>query len=118
VGEKYTLEVDLYPMLLTYPDEAKVVQVNLWYRDPANDVDETGTFVFSSDRKEPQVWRVRGADGGPRQYTYEVVYMGSTGHVHRLPQVTQDAEAIIIPPYVDEPPPPPPVPPAPTPPGP
>jgi hypothetical protein len=119
VGEKYTLEVDLYPMLLTFPDHAKVVQVNLSYADPANGIDETDTYVFSADQKTPQVWRVRGVDGGPNSYTYEVLYMSATGQITRLPPVTQQAEAIVIPPLAaPEPAPPPaPTPPPPTPPG-
>ncbi|MEM7481959.1 MAG: hypothetical protein AAF481_12360 [Acidobacteriota bacterium] len=100
VGEKYTLEVNLYPMLLTYPDEAKVVQVDLAYEDPANDVAETDSFVFSADNKDPEVWRVSGADGGPKQYTYTVTYMSTTGEVRRMDPVLQEAEAIVIKPLV------------------
>ncbi len=98
VGEKYTLEVDLYPTLLTFPPHAKVVQVNLSYDDPAHDIRERNTFVFSEDRKTPQVWRVRGADGGTKEYSYEVLYLAATGEVTSRPPVTQESEAIVIPP--------------------
>lgn len=112
VGEKYTLEVDLYPMLLTFPDHYKVVQVDLSYRDPAHGVDERDSFVFSADRKQPQTWRVRGADGGPKTYTYQVTYLAADGGMTRLDPVTQDAEAIVLPPLAAPAPAPEPVPPA------
>ncbi|MEM7052536.1 MAG: hypothetical protein AAF604_22930 [Acidobacteriota bacterium] len=96
VGEKYTLEVDLYPMLLTFPDEAKVVQVDLTYEDQPNEISETDSFVFSGDQKDPEIWRVRGAEGGPKEYTYTVTYISAQGEMRRMDPERKVAEAIVI----------------------
>src|SRR5207249_1529913 len=61
VGEKYTLEVGIYPTLLTYPDNAKVVEIDLTYDDEANAIHRVGSFVFSKDPNQNvmKTWRVR-----------------------------------------------------------
>jgi hypothetical protein len=120
VGEKYTIEVDIYPTLQKYPDNAKMVQVDLTYDDPAHSVHDTGTFVFSGDATQTAgkvTWRVRGVPGGPKTYSYGIKYFSATGAITELPPVTQEAEAIVIPPApMAAPGPTPPTPPTPAPP--
>jgi hypothetical protein len=113
VGEKYSLEVDLYPTLLTYPDHAKLVQIDLSYSDPSNNVNDTGSFVFTKETSTPRAWRVRGKAGGPKRFSYVVKYFASNGAVESLAPTTSEADAVVIPPPAPLPPPPaPPAPPA------
>lgn len=120
VGEKYTLEVLIEPSLLTFGDRSRIVQVDLTYDDPANDIHEARTFLFSQGRTEPETWRVRGAPGGPRRYTCQVEYHAADGTVTALPPVERESPAIVLAPLpappAPEPPPPPPPPPPPEPP--
>jgi hypothetical protein len=120
VGERYTLEIILEPGLLTFPDHAKIVQLNLTYEDPEHDIHESATYLFSTDRNDAQTWRVRGFPGGPKRYTYQVLYHAASGAVTTLPAVTQEAQAIVLapapPPAPPTPPPVPPTPPTPEPP--
>ncbi|MGH8531300.1 MAG: hypothetical protein ACREV1_00890 [Gammaproteobacteria bacterium] len=96
VGEKYTLEVDIFPTLLTYPEHAKVVQVNLSYDDPASAIHSSDSFVFTKESSTRTAWRVRGAPGATKSYRYQVQYFSGTGEVTTSPPVTQNAEAIVI----------------------
>ncbi len=107
VGEKYGLEVDVVPALLTYPDHAKVVEVDLTYQDLANDIEDKQSFIFSKESSKALTWRVRTAPHGPRSYTIEVTYYSATGGVTRLPKRTSEAEALVLEPLA------PPAPPAP-----
>jgi hypothetical protein len=98
VGEKYTLEVELFPTLLTYPDHAKLVQVNLIYSDPANDVRSVDSFVFTKETNQAKTWRVRGVPGGPKTYTAEIAYFSATGDVITVPPSVREAEVLVLPP--------------------
>jgi hypothetical protein len=98
VGEKYTLAVQLFPTLLTFPDHAKVVEVDLSYDDDKNAIHRDDSFVFSKDAATPRTWRVRGVEGGPRTYAYDIKYYAADGHVQKMPEVVQDSEALVIPP--------------------
>jgi hypothetical protein len=109
VGERYTIEVEIYPMLQSYPDYAKVVQVDLTYDDPAARIHQSDSFVFNQDDSTIKTWRVRGRQDGPKTYSYVISYFAATGAVTKLSPVTQEAEAIVLPP-----PSPPPVPAGPT----
>ena len=111
VGEKYTIEVDIYPALQKYPDHAKMVQVDLHYEDPANAIRDNGSFMFSADAPQntKQTWRVRGKPNGPKAYRYRIKYFAISGAITELPAVVQESEAIVIPPLA--------APPGPTPPG-
>ena len=104
VGERYLLRVEIFPSLLTYSDTAKIVQLDLSYSDPANNIDEQDSYVFSAQDNAKKTWRVRGMTGGPKQYTSQVRYFSSTGAVNNLPAVTQEAEVIVLPPLVAVPP--------------
>lgn len=116
VGEKYTLEVDVYPTLLTYPDHAKLVQVDLLY-DDGPDVRETGSFIFTKEAVGPRTWRVRGKPNGTKRYSYTVKYFSATGNVTETEAVPSETEAIVIPPLAAPvQPTPPPAPPTPAPP--
>ena len=97
VGEKYVIRVEVFPTLLTYLDNAKVVEVDFSYVDPANGVEEHDSLVFTSADNAKKTWRVRGVPGGSKRYTYQVKYFSTTGQVSGPPAVTQDTEVIIIP---------------------
>lgn len=98
VGEKYTLEVELFPTLLTYPDHAKLVQVNLVYSDPDHAVRSVDSFVFTKETSQPRTWRVRGVPGGPKSYTAEIAYFGANGDVITVPPSVREAEVLVLPP--------------------
>jgi len=115
VGEEYTLEVEVFPSLLTYGDNAKLVQVNLTYDDAPNNVHAADSFVFNKENNVPKTWRVRGVQGGPKRYTAEVLYFSVAGNPVTVSLGARDAEVVVIPPPPAAPPPPPPAPPAPTP---
>lgn len=107
VGEKYTLAVDVYPTLQAFPDHAKLVQVDLTYDDPTSGIHQTDSLVFSSAANAVRTWRVRGKPGGSQAYTYQLQYFGANGKITTLPPVTQESEALVIPPPPAPPPPPP-----------
>jgi hypothetical protein len=100
VGEKYTVEVDIYPTLQKYPEHAKVVQVDLQYEDPANAIRDNGSFIFTADAPQNtrQTWRVRGKPNGPKAYRYGIKYFAADGKITELPAVVQENDAIVIPP--------------------
>lgn len=98
VGEKYTLEVDLYPTLLSYADNAKLVQIDLSYSDPAHNVNERGSFIFTKEASAPRAWRVRGKPGGPTRFSYSVKYFSAAGAITTLGPVFSDADAVVVPP--------------------
>lgn len=95
-GEKYGLEVDVVPALLTYPDHAKVVEVDLTYEDPANDIEDRQSFIFSKESSKAVTWRVRTAPHGPRSYSIEVTYYSATGAVTRMPKRASESEALVL----------------------
>jgi len=97
VGENYTLRVDVFPALQSYPNNAKLVQVDLTYADAANHVEENDSFVFSQTDNVKRTWYVRGVPGGSKSYTYQVRYYSATGDVKILPPVTTSAEALVVP---------------------
>jgi hypothetical protein len=98
VGEKYLLRVEVLPALQTYPDHGKIVQVDFTYTDSANNINERDTLIFTKEDNAKKTWRVRGVPGGPKLYTYQIRYFSTTGDVIELPSVTQDAEALVLPP--------------------
>jgi hypothetical protein len=100
VGEHYLIRVDVFPTLLNYADPAKIVQVDFSYQDPANEIDEHDSLVFTSTDNAKKTWRVRGAAGGPKSYKYQLKYFSSTGAIVTQPAVTQEAEVIVIPPLL------------------
>jgi hypothetical protein len=96
VGEKYSMEVDIYPTLQSYPDHAKVVQVDLTYDE--NGVHRSDSFVFSKESNQPRAWRVRGAPGGSKRYRVKISYFSINGEVTTRPEVVQESEALVVPP--------------------
>lgn len=107
VGEKYGLEVEIVPLLLTYPDHAKLVQVDLSYDDPQHGLAEDKSFIFSKESNKNITWRVRTAPGGSKRYTVEVTYYSATGDKTVLPRREAENEALVLEPL------PPPAPPGP-----
>ena len=94
VGEKYQVEVHLYPWLLNYA-QSPVVQVDMVYGDTTN------SFVFNRDNNATQVWRAGGSDGaGPTSYAINVTYMGMASGPVKLPTITASGEAFVIPAFV------------------
>jgi hypothetical protein len=96
VGEKYFMEVDIYPTLQTYPDHARLVQLDLTYDEDG--VHQSDSFVFTKDSSQPKAWRVRGTPGGPKRYRYRIKYFSAMGEVTTTPEVVQESEALVLPP--------------------
>ena len=105
VGEKYTLEVEVFPSLLAYGDNAKLAQVNLTYDDAPNNIHVVDSFVFNKENNAPRTWRVRGVAGGPRRYTAEVLYFSAAGVPVTVSLGAREAEVLVIPPPPPAPPP-------------
>jgi hypothetical protein len=99
VGEKYTLQVDVFPTLMTYPDHAKLVKIDFTYDDPETGTHQVDSFVFSKEANAPRPWRVRGTQRGAKRYKYQVTYFGAApGVVSVMPPVVSESEALIVPP--------------------
>jgi hypothetical protein len=98
VGERYTLAVDIYPTLQSFPDHAKLVQVDLTYLDQPHGIEQHDAFVFSPTANAVRTWRVRGLPDGPKTYSCTVSYFAADGSVTTTPPVTRDAEALVVPP--------------------
>jgi hypothetical protein len=99
VGEKYGLEVNIYPTLLQFGDRDRMVQADLTYSDPQNSINTTNSFVFSRDQNKPAVWRVRTASPpGTLNYAVNITYFSSTGDQLKLPTRITDGDALVIPP--------------------
>ena len=67
VGEKYVQRVDVFPGLLTFGENARIVQVDFSYKDDANQIEQHDSLVFSSDDKAKKTWFVRGVPGGSKK---------------------------------------------------
>ncbi len=114
VGVKYLFEVELNPILLSaYPEWATLVKVELSYEDTANDIALQDSFVFSKDANTAQVWRVKGAQGGPREYTVRTVYYDSQGEEYATEPLRTTMDSFVIKPRKRPEPPTPPTPPTP-----
>jgi hypothetical protein len=101
VGEKYGLEVTLYPMLLQYGDSDKMVQVDLKYEDDANNINVVDSFVFSKDQATSKTWRVRTADPpGTLNYSVDISYFSVTGNITKAPTRVAQSDTLVIPPVV------------------
>jgi hypothetical protein len=98
VGENYLLTVDIVPMLLTYNDNCKVVQVDLNYKDPDHNIEQNDSLIFSSQDSNKKTWRVPGAPGGPKSYTYLVTYFAASGATVSTQPITQAKEIVLLPP--------------------
>jgi hypothetical protein len=98
VGENYLLTVDIVPMLLSYSDNCKVVQVDLNYKDTDHNIEQNDTLIFSSQDSTKKTWRVPGAPGGPKSYSYQVTYFAASGTTVSTQPITQSKEVILLPP--------------------
>jgi hypothetical protein len=98
VGENYLLTVDIVPMLLAYSDNCKVVQVDLNYKDPDHSIEQNDSLIFSSQDSNKKTWRVPGAPGGPKSYTYQVTYFAASGATVSTQPITQAKEIVLLPP--------------------
>ena len=98
VGEKYGLQVELFPNLQTYPEQAKLVQVDLSYDDAIHDIHASDSFIFSKEDSVKKVWRVRTGDGiAPGPYVVRFRYFSAVNDVIELPPKTDDKRVIVIP---------------------
>jgi hypothetical protein len=106
VGIKYDIEVEIHPFLLSFPDHARVIKVDLGVGD------ETDSFVFNKDNTTTATWRVR-TGTGPQPYWMQVTAYSTTGQPTVLPKLTgQITESIVLQPVPEPPAPtPPPAPP-------
>ena len=100
VGEKYSLAVDVYPTLLTFNDQAKIVQVDLTYDDDTTDTHQTDSLVFNQTANTVRSWRVRGNPGGTKSFSYRISYFAANGTVTTTDPVAREGEALVIPPPV------------------
>jgi hypothetical protein len=101
VGEKYGLEVTLYPMLLQYGDNDKVVQVDLKYSDDSNHINAVDSFVFNKDQSSSRTWRVRTADPpGTLNYSADITYFSTAGSMTKAPTRITDSDTLVIPPVL------------------
>ncbi|MCA9652499.1 MAG: hypothetical protein H6712_23245 [Myxococcales bacterium] len=90
VGIKYDVEVDIHPFLMTYPDHAKVVKVDLGIGD------ETDSFVFNKDNNTSVTWRVR-TGSGRKPYWMQVTAYSSTGQAIVGPKLdNQTSESVVL----------------------
>jgi hypothetical protein len=101
VGEKYGLEVTLYPMLLEYGDNDRVVQVDLKYSDDANHINAVDSFVFNKDQNSSKTWRVRTADTpATLNYSADITYFSTAGKTTKAPTRVTDSDTLVIPPVL------------------
>lgn len=100
VGVKYDIEVEIHPFLLTYPDHAKVVKVDLGVGT------QVDSFVFNKDSSTTKTWRVR-TGSGPQPYWLQVTAYSATGAVTVGPRLeSQTSESIVLQPIPPPAPPP------------
>ncbi|MEM7152823.1 MAG: hypothetical protein AAF799_08270 [Myxococcota bacterium] len=89
VGIKYDVEVDIHPFLLSFPDHAKVVKVDLGVGD------ETDSYVFNKDAKTTVTWRVR-TGTGPEPYWMQVTAYSATGETTVGPKLTEQVSESVV----------------------
>lgn len=89
VGIKYDVEVDIHPFLLSYPDHAKVVKVDLGVGD------ETDSFVFNKNANTTVTWRVR-TGTGPQPYWMQVTAYSATGEATVGPKLTEQVTESVV----------------------
>ena len=98
VGEKYSMTVTVYPLLLMFDGQFLAAEVDLDYQDAAGKVSLTDTLVFSASSNTTQTWRVRGRQGGPTTWGYRVTYFYADGTRVQGDHMTQDSDALLVPP--------------------
>lgn len=78
--------------------QTPVVEVNVDYRDPQNDIEASDTLVFTD--QNPQSFRFQVEKDSPREYEVAITYYLADGKiVHRDP-VKLDQSKIVVPRYV------------------
>lgn len=106
VGEKYSMTVTVYPLLLQFDSQFAAAEVDLDYQDAASNISLTDTLVFSASSNSTQTWRVRGKQGGPTKWGYRITYFYADGTRVQGDHVTQDSDALLVPPPPSRPVPP------------
>jgi hypothetical protein len=101
VGPTYDLEVNVYPYLLQlagFPDQERMVQVDLNYRSDDGKINTTGTFNFTKEKSDPQVWRASTGGQGPQPYSVMVTYYSGEGQITKAPAQLATGKAYVVPP--------------------
>jgi len=101
VGPEYDLEVQVYPYLLQlagYPDQSRMVQVDLTYASDDGKINNTASFTFTKESSAPQTWRASTGGKGPQPYSVNVTYFAGSGQVTKVPTVSAAGQAFVIPP--------------------
>jgi hypothetical protein len=92
------MTVTVYPLLLMFDGQFLAAEVDLDYQDAAGKVSLTDTLVFSASSNATQTWRVRGRQGGPTTWGYRVTYFYADGTRVQGDHMTQDSDALLVPP--------------------
>ena len=74
VGERYDLEVELYPALLSFGDDLRIAIVEVTAPDAANEQDKVQSFFFQAGSTDAQVFRADLVEGGSARYHLEITY--------------------------------------------
>ena len=89
------LEVTVVPDLLDWT-AVRLARVDLSYSDPANNVSERKTFMFSSNRTTEGVWKIDLRDRDRNTYRYKATYFLADGtNVADGPHDTQTSTLIL-----------------------
>ena len=75
-----------------------VVEANVEYQDPENDIDMSETLVFTD--ANPQSFRIQVQENSPREYRLSLTYYTSDGQVVEREAVMLDKNKIVIPKFV------------------
>jgi hypothetical protein len=68
------------------------------YKDPDHNIEQNDSLIFSSQDSNKKTWRVPGAPGGPKFYTYLVTYFAASGATVSTQPITQAKEIVLLPP--------------------
>lgn len=98
VGEKFSMSIDVLPLLLKFNDTFPAAEVDLDYEDPDGKIVVTETYVFSSTENTKQTWRIKGRQGGPTTFGYVVKYFYADGTQVTAARATASTDVLLVPP--------------------
>lgn len=108
VGERYDLEVEILPFLLTFHERCKLVQVNIRCPQATTEAARAESFIFQAPTDAPVKWRVDLQEGAAAEYEAEVVYVSADGSETHLALGTLHDKKLVLKPLPAAPPAPPP----------
>ncbi|QJP16076.1 hypothetical protein G3545_21985 [Starkeya sp. ORNL1] len=91
--EPAELNVDVLPMLLDFKT-TPIVEVGLAYEDPANGINESETFAFTSPEKQSWVLPIR--NPGKKDFKVRITYNGNDGRVVEVPEFVSPDEKVTV----------------------